>query len=95
MREAVADASALASAVSERFERGDAAPELVAQLGSRVAVLATGAADLPADLRSQLAALLARVESAVAAGDGWLTRTGPELATEHARLRLRRAYGVP
>jgi hypothetical protein len=95
MRDAVTDASTLAAALGERFERGDAAPELVAQLGSRVAALAAGPDELPDELRTELAALLSRVETAVTAGDGWLTRTGPELATEHARLRLRRAYGVP
>lgn len=94
MREAVVDASTLAAALGERFERGDAAPELVAQLGSRVADLTAGAAEMPDDLRTQLAVLLARVEAALVAGEGWLGRTGPELATEHARQRLRRAYGV-
>lgn len=97
LRDAVADATALVAEIGVRFASGDPVPELVARLESRLSVLAqlsTGA-ELPAELRDEIADLLARVGETVAAGDEWLAQTGPELASEHTRQRLRRVYGVP
>ena len=78
--------------------QGDPAEEQVAQLESRLAAMAqqvSGVVDVPPDVREQIAELLSRVQETVATGDEWLARTGPELATQHVRQRLRRAYGVP
>jgi phage shock protein A len=93
----VASATELVAEIGLRFKQGDSAAEQVAQLESRLAAIsqrASGAVELPPDLRDRIAALLSRVQETVAAGDEWLARTGPELATQHARQRLRRAYGV-
>jgi hypothetical protein len=51
--------------------------------------------EVPSDLQSEIVALLSRLGETVGIGDEWLARTGPELATQYARERLRRAYGVP
>lgn len=90
----MADATVLIAEIGVRFEAGDPAPELVDQLESRLAVLAPPA-ELPDELRADIAALLARVEATVSAGAEWLAQAGPELASKHTQQRLRRAYGVP
>lgn len=97
LRDAVTDATALVAEIGARFASGDPVPELVAQLESRLSVLAQVAAEaeLPADLQDAIATLQARVDETVTAGDEWLAQAGPELASEHTRQRLRRAYGVP
>lgn len=97
LRDAVADASALVAEIGIRFESGDPVPDLVARLESRLSVVAqlyTGA-ELPVELRDEIAELLTRVGETVTAGDEWLAQAGPELASEHTRQRLRRTYGVP
>ncbi len=94
LRETVAAATELVAEIGLRFERGDPADELVARLESRLAGLTRPAVEVPDELRAEIADLLVRVRETVATGDGWLARTGPELATQHARERLRRAYGV-
>lgn len=98
MRELVADATNLVAEIGLRFKQGDPAVEQVALLESRLVTLTrqtSGAAEVPPDLRDQIAELLSRVRETVATGDEWLARTGPELATQHLRQRLKRAYGVP
>jgi hypothetical protein len=98
LRETVAAATELVAEIGLRFKQGDPAEEQVARLESQLATLAeqaSGAAELPPGLQAEIAALLSRVGETVATGDEWLARTGPELATQHARQRLRRAYGVP
>lgn len=98
LREQVTAATRLVAEIGLRFEQGDPATDQLAQLEPQLAAVirrASGATDVPADLRDDLAALFAAVRDTVAAGDVWLARAGPELATQHARERLRRAYGVP
>jgi hypothetical protein len=97
LREQLAAATELVAEIGLRFKQGDAAEEQVALLESRLATLvplASGTVELPPDLRAEITELLSRVQETVATGDDWLARTGPELATQHARQRLRRAYGV-
>jgi hypothetical protein len=98
LREQVAAATELVAEIGLRFKQGDSATEQVAQLESCLAALAqqvSGTVEVPSDLRDKIAELLSRVQETVATGDEWLAQTGPELATQHARQRLRRAYGVP
>lgn len=92
----MAAATELVAEIGLRFKQGDAAEEQVAQLESRLAAVAqqAGTVEVPSDLREKIAELLSRVQETVATGDEWLARTGPELATQHARQRLKRAYGV-
>ena len=94
LREMVAAATELVAEIGLRFERGDPADELVTRLESRLAVLTRPGVEVPDELRAAIAVLLVRVRETVAAGDEWLVRTGPELATQYARERLRRADGV-
>lgn len=96
LRELVAAATELVAEIGLRFKQGDSADEHVVQLESQLATLVQQASgvELPPDLRTEIAALLSRVQETVATGDEWLARTGPELASQHARQRLRRAYGV-
>ncbi|QJW94377.1 hypothetical protein FTUN_1897 [Frigoriglobus tundricola] len=98
MRATVAGAAKLIAEIGVRFKSGDSALELIRRLETELATLFRLSAgkvhDLPDDLRTEIAQLLARVQATVAIGDDWLARTGPELATQHVRLRLKRAYGV-
>ncbi len=99
MWETVAAATGLVAEIGLRFKAGDAADDLLAQLDADLAALTRQvpgtAEDLPEDLRTEIARLLSLVQTAVATGDEWLARTGPELASQHVRQRLQRAYGVP
>ena len=102
MWETVAAATGLVAEIGLRFKAGDAADDLFARLDAVLAVLAAlarpvpgTAEDLPEDLRTEIARLLSLVQTVVATGDEWLARTGPELASQHVRQRLQRAYGVP
>ena len=99
MWETVAAATELVAEIGLRFKAGDAADDLLAQLDADLAALtrqAPGTAEeLPEDLRTEIARLLSLVQTVVATGDEWLARTGPELASQHVRQRLQRAYGVP
>lgn len=99
MWETVAAATGLVAEIGLRFKAGDAADDLFARLDAVLAALARPvpgtAEDLPEDLRTEIARLLSLVQTVVATGDEWLARTGPELASQHVRQRLQRAYGVP
>ena len=99
MWETVAAATGLVAEIGLRFKAGDAADDLLAQLDADLAALTRPvpgtAEDLPEDLRTEIARLLSLVQTVVATGDEWLARTGPELASQHVRQRLQRAYGVP
>ena len=99
MRDTVTAATGLVAEIGIRFTAGDAADDLFARLEAALATLtrqAPGTAEgLPDDLRAEIARLLSLVQTAVATGDDWLARTGPELASQHVRQRLQRAYGVP
>ena len=97
LRETVTAATELVAEIALRFKQGDPAQEQVAQLESRLATVAqqvSGAVEVPPDLRDAIAALLSRVQDTVTAGTEWLAQTGPELAAQSARERLRRVYGV-
>ena len=98
IRETVAAAAKLVAEIGVRFRAGDPANELVGRLETALATLTrltSGTADdLPDDLREAMARLYSLVQATVAIGDEWLARTGPELAAQNARLRLKRAYGV-
>jgi hypothetical protein len=96
LRELVTDATKLVTEIELRFKAGDPASELVRRLESTLAVLvqrASGATELPDDLRTEIAHLLSRVQEAVTTGGAWLDQTGPELAAQQLRQRLRRTYG--
>ena len=99
MWETVAAATGLVAEIGLRFKAGDAADDLFTRLDAVLVALARQvpgtAEDLPEDLRTEIARLLSLVQTAVATGDEWLARTGPELASQHVRQRLQRAYGVP
>lgn len=99
MWETVAAATGLVAEIGLRFKAGDAADDLFVRLDAVLAALARPvpgtAEDLPEDLRTEIARLLSLVQTVVATGDEWLARTGPELASQHVRQRLQRAYGVP
>jgi hypothetical protein len=98
MRVTVAGAAKLVAEIGVRFKAGDPADELMRRLEADLATLSrltSGKVDgLPDDLRNEIAGLLALVQATVAVGDEWLARTGPELASQSTRLRLKRAYGV-
>lgn len=84
-------AEELADAVRTRLDAGDPADDLMGRLAAATAEvvrLATGA-DLSDADRAGLDRLLARVRSAAAVGDDWLSRTS------EADGRVRRAYGLP
>ena len=96
LRELVAIATELIAEIDLRFKAGDPANELIRRLESTLAVLAqrtSGVTELPDDLRTEIAHLLSRVQDAVTTGDAWLDQTGPELAVQQLRQRLRRTYG--
>jgi hypothetical protein len=87
----------LVAEIGLRFKQGDSATEPIARLGARLTTLtqlAAEAVDLPPDVQEGIATLLTRIQETVALGDEWLARTGPELAAQHLRQRLRRVYGV-
>jgi hypothetical protein len=98
LRATVVGAAKRIAEIDVRFKSGDSALELIRQLETDIATvfrLTSGKVDdLPDDLRNEIANLLALVQATIAVGDDWLARTGPELATQHVRLRLRRAYGI-
>ncbi len=98
MRATVAGAAKLIAEIGVRFKSGDSAPELIRRLETEIVNLfrlTSGKVDdLPDDLRNEIAKLLALVQTTVAVGDDWLARTGPELASQHVRQRLRRTYGI-
>jgi len=95
LRAAISAATAVVAEIEVRFKSGDSADALIAKLGSLVAVLARHPADtIPAELQSEIAQLLVRIQETVGVGEDWLERTGPELASHHCRQRLQRAYGV-
>jgi hypothetical protein len=96
LRELVAATTELIAEINLRFKAGDPASELIRRLESSLAVLAqrtSGVTELPDDLRTEIARLLSRVQDAVTTGDAWLDQTGPELAAQQLRQRLRRTYG--
>jgi hypothetical protein len=99
MRETVAGAASLVAEIGLRFKAGDPADDLVRRLETELATLAQltsgKAGALPDDLRTEIARLFSLVQETVATGDEWLARIGPELAAQHVRHRLKRAYGVP
>ncbi len=94
----MAVATRLVAEIGLRFKTGEPADELLGHLEATIATLAqqaTGVANLPDDLQNEITQLLALVQEAVTTGDEWLAQTGPELASQHVRQRLQRAYGVP
>jgi hypothetical protein len=98
LRKTVATATKLVTEIDLRFKTGASADELLGRLDDAIATLtqqATGVADLPEDLRNEITRLFSLVQTAIATGNEWLARTGPELASLHLRQRLQRAYGVP
>jgi hypothetical protein len=97
LRETVAAAIKLVAEIDLRFKSGVPADELLGRLDAAIATLtqqATGVADLPEDLRNEITQLFSLIQTAVTTGNEWLARTGPELASQHLRQRLHRAYGV-
>jgi hypothetical protein len=98
LRNTAAVATQLVAEIGLRFKTGEPADELLARLDATIATLAqqaSGVENLPDDLRNEITQLLALVQEAVTTGDEWLARTGPEVASQHVRQRLNRAYGVP
>lgn len=100
LRVTVRDATELVAELGERFKVGDAAPELVARLTASIATIElelARAGAVPDDLRTDLAALLARVQSCTATGGRWLEAVadGPELANYFMRARVQKLYGLP
>lgn len=98
MRETVATATQLVAEIDLQLKTGAPADELLTRLDATLATLtqqATGAASSPDDLRNEITQLFALVQTAITTGNEWLARTGPELASQHLRQRLHRAYGVP
>jgi len=98
VRNTVAVATRLVAEIGLRFKTGEPADELLGRLEATIATLAqqaAGVANLPDDLQNEITQLLALVQEAVTTGDEWLAQTGPELASQHVRQRLQRAYGVP
>jgi hypothetical protein len=99
LRETVAAATDLVAEIGLRFKAGDPADELVSRLQTVLAGLfrqvAGHTGELPDDIQTEIAELLDRVQTAVADGDEWLARAGPELASQYQRERLLRAYGAP
>jgi hypothetical protein len=97
-RASVRAAADLAVEVGRRFELGDPADDLLPALAAKLAEVearAAGAGDLPPDARADLDRLLALIRVAVGGGEDWLRRPfGLELASQHLRARVRRAYGL-
>jgi hypothetical protein len=92
-------ATELVEEIHVRFDRGDAANDLVARLVAQTTLIQRYMArlqgELPTECRMQLAKLMKGVESAVNDGDAWLSgAAGPELASEVLRQRICRTYGV-
>jgi hypothetical protein len=94
LRETICTAKALVAEIGIRFKSGSPADELIAQLGALLATLPQHSNEIPNDLQAELTELLSRVEESVLIGDNWLQQTGPELASQQLRQRLRRTYGV-
>lgn len=99
LRESVQSATELIAQIGARFQCGDPAEELRLLLTDRVSEIERLAAqagrDLPQDCRDQIAQLFGRFQVTITEGDGWLEQTGPELASDNLRQRVRRAYGLP
>jgi hypothetical protein len=94
LRETLSAATELVAEIALRFQAGDPAEEPLAQLHTLLTALPKPTADLPDELRAEIAQLLSRVQETVAVGEAWLTQAGPELESEQLRQRLRRTYGV-
>jgi hypothetical protein len=93
-------ATELVDEIHVRFDRGDAANDLVARLVAQTTLIQRYMArlrdELPNECRMLFARLLKGVQSAVNGGDAWLSRAaGPELASEVLRQRICKTYGVP
>jgi hypothetical protein len=89
----------LVSEISARFERGDAAEESVNRLVAQTKIIqryvARAGDGLSCECRTELANLLAAVQSTLRSGNCWLARAaGPELALQTQRRRLSQAYGL-
>ncbi|MBA4065288.1 MAG: hypothetical protein C0501_16575 [Isosphaera sp.] len=95
-RVAVRAAADLAAEVGLRFELGDPADDLLPALSARLAeVEGLAGTDPPPEARAELDRLLGLIRVAVGGGEDWLRRPfGLELASQHLRARVRRAYGL-
>jgi hypothetical protein len=92
-------ATELVEEIQVRFDRGDAAADLVASLVTQTTLIqryiARLGAELPNECSLQFAKLIEGVQSAVGGGNTWLSRAaGPELATEVLRQRICKTYGL-
>lgn len=91
----VGAADAVLAEVVDGFSRGDAPTEGIDRLAALLAGFerAIQSGRLPAE-RVQITAsrLLARMAEATAVGSEWLDRARPELATQHQRERVHKAY---
>jgi hypothetical protein len=94
LRETICTAKSLVAEIGIQFKSGSPAEELITQLGALLATLPQHSNEIPSDLQAALAELLFQVEESVLIGDNWLEQTGPELASQQLRQRLRRTYGV-
>lgn len=96
----VTTATELVAEIGDRFKHGDAAPEQTARLTALVAAIdlqVARAGTLTADLRAEIAGLLAQVQATTMLGGRWLeaAAAGPELANLQMRVRVQKMYGVP
>jgi hypothetical protein len=92
-------ATELVREIKVRFERGDAARELVSRLVTQTTIIQRYIArlgnDLPKDVTDQIGKLFTDVKAVVECGDNWLSKAaGPELAAEVVRSRVCRTYGL-
>lgn len=98
LRETLTVANTLIAAIGIRFKSGEPAEDLIAQLSALLAILSQQTKDLPkdipSDLQAELTQLFSCVDESVSIGENWLRETGPELASQQLRQRLRRTYGV-
>jgi hypothetical protein len=99
LRVTVTTATELVAEIGDRFNTGDAAPELTARLAALVATLELQLArvgTVPAELQTDIAGLLALVRTTTMTGGRWLDAAAevPELAVSHMRARLQKLYGA-
>lgn len=98
MQATIAAATETVADIDKRFKAGDPAADALDRLRTLLTTLverAPAVGAVPPEMRSQIVTLLSALDATVAAGTDWLTTADQELASHHARHRLRRAYGVP
>jgi len=92
-------ATELVNEITARFDRGDAAEELVERLVTQTTIIERYVSrlgeGLPPDCLAEIAQLLDGVQVAVRRGNSWLVQAdGPELAEQNLQRRVCRAYGL-